>query len=137
LIYAAPLAALVTGHRRAAASMLGAVTVGVVAGALLTLQPWSHLSYNVVHVFKTMGTTPGHLRVSELQPSRGEAAYVVWAALLLLAGMTLPELRSLTLRHVGVTTAVAAWVLSFTAHRFWSDIGLPAFLAITALVVQR
>lgn len=137
LLYAAPLAALVTGHRRAALSLLGAVTVGVVVGAMLTLQPLSHLSYNVVHVFKTMGSTPGHMRVSELQPSQGEAAYVGWGAILLLAWATLPELRSMALRHAGVTTALAGWVLAFVATRFWSDIGLPAFLALTALLLER
>lgn len=137
LIYAAPFAAVVTGHRRAAMSMLVAVTVGVVLGALLTLQPWSHLTYNVLHVFKTMGTTPGHLRVSELQPSYGEASHVVWMAILMLGWATLPELRSLSVRHVGVTTALSSWVLAFTANRFWTDIGLPALLALTALFLER
>lgn len=137
LVYAAPFAAVVTGHRRAALAMLGAVTAGVLLGAALTLQPWSHLTYNVLHVFKTMGTTPGHLRVSELQPSYGEASYVVWMAILMLGWATLPELRALTLRHAGVTTALAGWVLAFTANRFWSDIGLPALLALTALLLER
>ncbi len=137
LLLAAPMAAFVTGHRRAAASLLGAVVAGIVVGAILTLQPLTHLTYNVVHVWKTMGTTPGHLRVSELQPFTGDGAYVSGALILLVAWASLPELKAMSLRHVGVTTALAGWVLAFTASRFWSDIGLPALLALSALLVQR
>ncbi|MBT8404577.1 MAG: hypothetical protein KJP18_12010, partial [Gemmatimonadetes bacterium] len=137
LIYAVPFAAVVTGERRAVLAMLGADTAGVLVGAMATLQPWTHLSYNVIHVWKTIGTTPAPFRVSELQPFSGDAGYVAFAMLALLGWATLPELRGFSLRHAGATTALAGWVLAFSASRFWTDIGLPAMLALTALLLQR
>ncbi len=137
LLYAAPLAALVTGRWKAASAMLGAVTVGVLLGAGLTLQPLTHLSYNVVHVWKTMGTTDAVFRVSELRPFTGDGPFVAFSLVLLLAWATLPELKSFTLRHVGVVTILGGWVLAFSASRFWTDLGLPALLATAALLLQR
>lgn len=137
LLLAAPMAAFVTGHRRAALSLLGAVAAGIAVGAILTLQPVTHLTYNVIHVWKTMGTTPAPFRVSELQPFTGDGTYVAGALMLLLAWAALPELKAASLRHVGVTLALAGWVLAFSASRFWTDIGLPALLALSALLVQR
>ena len=137
LLYAVPLASLLSGRRRASASLFLAVTVGVGVGALLTLQPLTHLSYQVVHVWKTMGTTPAPFRTSELQPFAGDALYLFLGLLLLLARAVLPELRDLSLRHAGVLTLLGGWVLGFVASRFWTDLGLPALLAVTALALQR
>jgi len=137
LLYAVPLAALLTGRRRATASLFGAVTAGILAGALLTLQPLTHLSYNVVHVVQTIGAVPSQLRVSELQPFTGASNYVAVAALALLLVAALPELRTLSLRHAGVATVATGWVLGFSASRFWTDIGLPALIAMVALILDR
>jgi len=137
LLFAVPGAALATGRYRAVARMTAAIGAGVLVGACLTLQPWTHLSYNVVHVLETMRTTPGELRVFELQPSDGEFGFVVWALIALAARATLPELRRFSLAHAGVATAAVAWVLSLSATRFWADIGLPALMVTLALLLQE
>ena len=137
LLYAVPLAALLTGRRRATASLFGAITAGIGVGALLTLQPVTHLVYNILHVGHTIGAVPKVYRVTELQPFYGASGYVAVALLTLLAVLTLPELRAFSLRHAGVATLATAWVLGFSAVRFWTDIGLPALLAVVALVLDR
>lgn len=137
LLYAVPLASLFSGRRRASASLFLAVSAGVVVGALLTLQPVAHLTYPVIHVWKTMGTTPAPFRTSELQPFSGDALYVFLLLLLLVGRATLPELKELSLRHAGFLTVLGGWVLGFVASRFWTDIGLPALLAVAALALQR
>lgn len=137
LLFAAPLAGLVTGRWKAALALIGAVAVGVLIGAGLTLQPWTHLTYNIVHVWKTMGTTDAVFRVSELRPFTGDGPFTAFALVLLVAWASLPELKSFSLRHVGVVTALGGWVLAFSASRFWTDLGLPALLAVAALLLQR
>ncbi len=137
LLFAAPLASVLTGRWKASAALLGAVTAGVLVGAVLTLQPFTHLTYNVVHVWKTMGTTDAVFRVSELRPFTGDGPFTAFALMLLVAWATLPELKSFSLRHVGVVTALGGWVLAFSASRFWTDLGLPALLAVATLLLQR
>jgi hypothetical protein len=137
LLYAVPLAALLTGKSRATAALFASVTAGILVGAVLTLQPWTHLTYNVLHVAHTVGAVPPAYRVSELQPFIGDWGYVTFAVVALLAGATLTELRGFTLRHAGVMTVATAWVLGFSANRFWSDLGLAALLATLALCMDR
>lgn len=137
LLYAVPLASLFSGRWRASLSLFGAVAVGVLVGALLTLQPLTHLVYPLGHVWRTVGAVPAEFRVPELQPFAGAAHYVLLLLLLLLARASLTELRDLSLRHVGFLTVLSGWVLGYAASRFWTDIGLPALLVVIALALER
>lgn len=137
LLLAVPLAAVFSGALRPLATLTAAVVLGVVLGATLTLQPFEHLTYPLIHTWRTLGATPAPFRVTELRPFSGASGWVLIALTLLTARFSMAELRSIRLRHPAFLTAAFAWVLGFTAARFWVDIGLPALLAGVALIIQR
>jgi hypothetical protein len=137
LLLAVPLAALVTRKWRAASTLWLCIAGGVLLGAILTLQPVQHLSYPVIHTWRTMANASDAYRVSELQPFGGAGPWVLLALLVLTARGAISELQNLSLRHPALVTAGAGWVLGFVAARFWIDIGLPAFMAALTLIVRR
>lgn len=137
LLLAVPGAALLTREWRATARLSAAVGAGVLVGAILTLQPVAHLSYPIIHTWKTMGAVPAEFRVSELRPFTGSSTWVLIFLGLAVARAALPDLSGFRLRHPAFLTAAACWILAFTASRFWIDIGLPALMAGLALALHR
>jgi hypothetical protein len=136
LLYLVPVAGSLSGHWKASTRLAGAITVGILIGAALTLQPVDHLTYQLVHLQRAF-TVDTAERAGELTPARGFLRYLLLAGLFVATRRLWPELRDFSLRHVAFLTAGLAWLGSFVVARTWMDLGLPALLIGLALAAER
>jgi hypothetical protein len=136
LLLAVPAVSVFSGDRRASRTLLGSILAGTIVGAVLTLDPVRHLSYPIVHTARTMGAVPGHFRVTELWPGNGYSYWVLVFGLLLVSGQAIPALRAVRFSHPAFLLFAVSWALSFKSARFMSDLGIPALIAGTALMLQ-
>ena len=136
LLLAVPAVSVFSGDRRATMTLGGAILTGAVLGAALTLDPVRHLSYPIVHTFQTMNAVPVHFRVSELQGGGGFVSWLLAFGLFIVARSSYPELQKVPLSHPAFLLFAVAWVLSFKAVRFMTDLGFPALMAGLALLTR-
>jgi hypothetical protein len=122
---------------RAAKRLSVCVVLGVSLGAILTGQPLTYLTQNVVHGFLALGNSePTATLVTEFRPFAG-APLVVGVVLAVLAWRVARGRSNGNLLRDPVFVLMAVgWVLGFVVSRFYTDWAIPALLVFLACEMQ-
>ena len=111
---------------------------GSVLGASLTGHPWLFLDQCVRHLLGVFGgRVLTRQLVPELQPSKGDAAFVLGVMAMLLWRARSADWKARNLLEPVFVMGVLGWVLGLKVGRFWWDWGLPALVIWLALELEK
>jgi len=137
-LYTLPLLALVLARQwRVFLLTSGALSLGVILGAMLTGSPLAFLHQMIFHALEAFGKYD-FLRelVGEFQPFSGEGPVFFLVGGLLLWRWARGEWDTRALDNPIFYLAVIGWILGFFAVRFWADWAWPALAFWVAREVQ-
>lgn len=137
-LFALPVVALFLAREwRAGARLLACLGAGVVAGAMLTGQPFAFLRQTLLHPLLALGGfEPQSTLAIEFRAHEGSPLFVM-ALLGMLGWRALRgQWRRCAVDNPVFLMATLGWVLGFVAKRFWADWGAPAALVWLALEFQ-
>jgi hypothetical protein len=134
-----PAAGLLLAGRWRQAFWYGALwAAGSVLGASLTGHPWLFLDQCVRHLLGVFGgPTLTRQLVPELQPSKGDAAFVLAVVAMLFWRARSPEWRARDLLEPVFAMGVLGWMLGLKVGRFWWDWGMPALVIWLARELEK
>ena len=137
-LYCLPLAALLIAREyRVFALMSASTVVGIFIGALFTGAPFAFLRQLIFQATNALGQHDFQRQlVTELQPFSGEPLIVILVGSFLLWRWARGEWDVKIVDNPIFYLVVIAWILGFTAVRFWSDWGWPALMFWMAVELQ-
>jgi hypothetical protein len=137
-LFALPLLALLLARQwRVFMLMSGAMSVGVILGAMFTGSPLAFLHQMIFHALEAFGKYNFQRQlVSEFQPFSGEMLVFFLVGGLLLWRWARGEWKTTTVDNPIFYLAIIGWIMGFFAGRFWSDWAWPALAFWVALEVQ-
>jgi hypothetical protein len=122
-----PAAFCVSWHWRKGAALFGCWAAGVLAGAALTLHPWTFLAQSARIPFLALGEKNSvNTLVSEFVPYKGAWLALIPVAVLLLARRAARLPRKDWTRDPVLWMALLGGLAAVKVVRFWTDFGLPA-----------
>ena len=117
--------------------MSGAMSLGVILGAILTGSPLAFLHQMLFHALEAFGKYDFQRQlVSEFQPFSGEVLVFLLVGGLLLWRWARGEWNTTIVDNPIFYLAVIGWIMGFFAGRFWTDWAWPALAFWVALEVQ-
>jgi hypothetical protein len=137
-LFMLPLAALALARQwRVLSLTTGAMSVGVMLGAVLTGSPLAFLYQMLFHALEAFGQYDFQRQlVSEFQPFAGEALVFFLVGALLLWRRVRGEWDTRVVDNPVFYLMVIGWIMGFFAVRFWTDWGWPALAYWVAQEVQ-
>jgi hypothetical protein len=137
-LFTLPLFALVLARQwRVFVLMSGAVSLGVILGAMFTGSPLAFLHQMFFHALEAFGKYDFQRQlVSEFQPFSGEAPVFFLVGGLLLWRWARGEWDIKAVDNPVLYLAVIGWIMGFFAARFWTDWAWPALAFWVAQEVQ-
>ena len=137
-LFALPLLALVLARQwRVFLIMSGALSLGVILGAMFTGSPLAFLHQMLSHALEAFGKNNFQRQlVSEFQPFSGEVLVFLLVGGLLLWRWARGEWETTTVDNPIFYLAVIGWIMGFFAVRFWSDWAWPALAFWVARELQ-
>jgi hypothetical protein len=137
-LFALPLLALAPARQwRVFTFMSGAVSLGVILGAIFTGSPLAFLHQMLFHALEAFGKYNFQRQlVGEFQPFSGEASVFFLVGALLLWRWARAEWDVKIVDNPVFYLAVIGWILGFSAMRFWTDWAWPALTFWVAREVQ-
>jgi hypothetical protein len=134
-----PAAGLFLAGRWRQAFWFGALwAVGSFLGASWTGHPWLFLDQCVRHLLGVFGgPTLTRQLVPELQPSKGDAAFVLAVMAMLFWRARSPDWKARNLLEPVFVMGVLGWVLGLKVGRFWWDWGMPALVIWLARELEK
>lgn len=137
-LFSLPLLALVFARQwRVLLLMTGAMTLGVILGAVFTGSPFVFLHQMLFHALEALGKND-FLRqlVGEIQPFSGEEPVFLLVGGLLLWRWARGEWDARSVDNPVFYLAVIGWTMGFFAGRFWTDWAWPALAFWVAQELQ-
>jgi len=137
-LFTLPLLALFIARQwRVLWLMSGAMSVGVIIGAIFTGSPLSFLHQMLFHALTAFGKSDFQRQlVGEFQPFTGEGVVFILVGALLLWRWARGEWDVRVLDNPVFYLAMIGWIMGYLALRFWTDWAWPAFTYWIALEVQ-
>lgn len=137
-LFALPLLALVlAGQWRVFVLMSGALSLGVILGAIFTGSPVAFLHQMLFHALEAFGKYDFQRQlVSEFQPFSGETSVFFLVGGLLLWRRARGEWDVKIVNNPVFYLVVIGWIMGFFAARFWTDWAWPALAFWVAGEVQ-
>ena len=137
-LFALPLLALVLARQwRVFVIMSGALSLGVILGAMFTGSPLAFLHQMLFHALEAFGKYDFQRQlVGEFQPFSGEVPVFLLVGGLLLWRWARGEWDTRVVDNPIFYLAVIGWIMGFFAGRFWSDWAWPALAFWVAREVQ-
>lgn len=137
-LFTLPLFALILARQwRAFSLMSGALSLGVILGAMLTGSPLAFLHQMLFHALEAFGKYDFQRQlVGEFQPFSGEVTAFFLVGGLLLWRWARGEWDNRIVDNPVFYLVVIGWIMGFFAGRFWTDWAWPALAYWVALEVQ-
>ena len=137
-LFTLPILALVLARQwRVFMLMSGAISLGVLLGAIFTGSPLAFLHQMLFHALEAFGKNDfARQLVGEFQPFSGEASVFFLVGGLLLWRWARGEWDVKIVDNPIFYLAVIGWIMGFFAFRFWSDWAWPALAFWIAREVQ-
>jgi hypothetical protein len=137
-LFSLPLLALLLARQwRVFMLISGAMSLGVILGAMFTGSPLAFLHQMIFHALEAFGNYNFQRQlVNEFQPFSGELLVFFLVGGLLLWRWARGEWKTTTVDNPIFYLAIIGWIMGFFAGRFWSDWAWPALAFWVALEVQ-
>lgn len=137
-LFVLPLSALVLARQwRIFLLMSGAMSLGIILGAIFTGSPLAFLYQMLFHALEAFGKYDFQRQlVSEFQPFSGEALVFLLVSVIMLWRWSRGEWDIKIIDNPIFYLIVIGWILGFAASRFWNDWSWPALAFWIAREVQ-
>jgi len=123
---------------RAASRLFICVTAGIIIGSTLTGHPILFIKQTLTHAFHTIGShSVERMLVKELRPYGGDISAVICCVLMLMWIVIKNKWDIRKVYNPIFILAVTGWIMGFISVRFWTDLGMPAFVIWLALELQE
>ncbi len=115
----------------------GAISLGVILGAIITGNPLNFLHQMIFHAFEAFGKHIFQRQlVTEFQPFAGEIPLFIVTGGLLIWRWTRQEWKVSVVDNPVFYLVLTGWIMGFVANRFWTDWAWPALAFWIACEVQ-